>query len=212
MNTISHVTCKCNEACHMWMQWVMSRALRGPFCLRGLRHMIESRPIWMRHITYECLVAMSHVTCSAMAFIPGRYISYEWVMSRMNASRHICMSYVKWEWVMSRINESCHVWMRHVTYECVMSYHNESCHMWTWRSRVTHGRVMSDINAHCHTWMSSSNESCHMWTWMSHVTHERVMSHIYANCHTYMFSSNESCHVLFKGLRAWKAHRMSHVT
>ena len=86
-------------------------------------------------ITCEsCHIRMSHVTC-------------EWVMSRMNGSRHIwnagsrvshvtLMSHVRYEWVMSRMNTGSHV--DHVTYEWVMSHMHAS--------HVTNWRVMSHIN------------------------------------------------------------------
>jgi len=177
MNALSHVTCKCNEACHVWMQWVTSRALRGPLCLRGLCHMIELRHIWMRHITYECLVAMSQITCSARAFMPGRYISHEWVMSHMNESCHVWMHRVTYTWVMSNKNESCHIWMSHVTYECVMSH---TCHIAM--SHVTSQWVMSHMNL---------TESCH--TWASHVTHKCALSHKCLVAMSHVTCSSSAC-------------------
>jgi len=100
------------------------------------------------------------------------HVSYERVMSRMNASCHTWMSRVKCKWAMSHMRS-------HVTYECVMSHMKETCHIWM--RHVTHECVMSNINASCHIWMrhvtyGSVNKPFYIG--MSHVTYEWVMSHM----------------------------------
>jgi len=105
-NIMSHM----NESCHIWMSHVTSNESRYkrvyPRSLKESCHIWRSQwVIWMRHVTYE------------------------WVMSHMTGSCHICMSHVTYEWVMSPVNESCHIWMSHVTYEWVTSHMNESCHL-----------------------------------------------------------------------------------
>jgi len=96
--------------------------------------------VWMKHVTYKIYIyMMSHVT-------------YEWVMSHTNESRHIwnqschvcmkkksCHVGISHGWVMSRMNETCHIWISHVTYEWVMSHMNESCPLRI--SRVTYDWV-----------------------------------------------------------------------
>jgi len=51
------------------------------------------------------------------------HVTYKWVMSHMNESRHIWMSHVTNEWVMSHMNVSCHTWMSHVTWVSHTSSH-----------------------------------------------------------------------------------------
>jgi len=47
-----------------------------------------------------------------------RHVTYDWVTSRMNESRHA------W-WVTSHMQKSFHTWVCHVTYECVILLMNE---------------------------------------------------------------------------------------
>ena len=114
------------------------------------------------------------------------HVTYDWVMSHMNASCHIWWSHVTYEWVMSP--------MSHVAYDRVMLRMNETCHVWM--SRVT-------LNQSCHIWMghvtydwvmSHRIESCHIW--LSHVTYEWVIQPMIESCHIWRVMSrmNQSCH------------------
>jgi len=89
------------------------------------------------------------------------HVTYEWVTSSMNESRHICTSRVKYQRAMSNTNEPClpsataarfqraahesvmsHVKTSHVTCKWVMSHMNESRHTY---GLVTHIWLKSDI-------------------------------------------------------------------
>jgi len=144
---ISHITygwviSYMDESCHIRMslvtyEWVLSH-MKEKYYIRMSR-VTKSQVtnssccIYMRHVTYEFLVSC-HTRMSP--------VTYEWVISHMNASCHICMGriidsscrtwmrYVTYEYVVSHIHKSCHIWMRHVTYEWVIHAMNESYHMW----------------------------------------------------------------------------------
>jgi len=99
------------------------------------------------------------------------HVTYEWVTSHMNESRHIWTSYVAYECVVSPAciflyrhtwramthpclsysNVSRHIWMSHVTYEWVTSHMNESRHIWM--SHVISEWVTSYLNKSRHIWM-----------------------------------------------------------
>ena len=178
----------------------------------------ESRQIWMRHVTYESIMAQMNVSCNMwMIFnLPGRMYIYVYIfMSRMNESCHTChvwMSHV------THMNASClssfleripesflsvpkpliyiysrHVWMSHVATKRMPLISQDLVHM----NESYHTWVMSHMNESRLTFewvMSHMNESCHIW--MSHVTYEWVMSRMNESCHTYewiVFRMNESC-------------------
>jgi len=168
---MSHVTyewvmSRTNESCHIWMRYVAYECVKSRVQLqyvrgdRDMQHwsvwhdpfisvtwvlsrMNEACHIWMRQVTYECVVSRAQ-----LQYVCGDYdmrhssvrhdlfISLTWGMSHMNKACHIWMRHVThkcrhvtYEWGMSHMNAVCHVWIRHVTYECGMSHVNASCHV-----------------------------------------------------------------------------------
>jgi len=114
--------------CHIWTIYFKHESV--------MSRMNKWSHIWMSHIIYD-----SVISCIWMS-----PVTYKWVMSRMNESRHIGTNHFTYEWVMPHTNESyhvirrmnelchhmndsCHVWISHAIYEWVMSQMNESCHI-----------------------------------------------------------------------------------
>jgi len=72
--------------------------------------------IWACHDAFMC--AMTHSWLIRMC--RDAFITYEWIMARMNESSHIWMSHGTYKWDMARMNESCYIWntwMTHGTYD-----------------------------------------------------------------------------------------------
>ena len=115
---------------------------------------------WLIH-TCDCITF--HISQDAKER-EGHVVS---INTGVNESCHILTSHVTYEWVMSHMNASCH------TYECVMSHmqmshgtHDESAMFLIWMSHVTH------MNCSCHT-----HECVMSHIWMGHVTHMNASCH-----------------------------------
>ena len=96
------------------------------------------------------------------------HVTYEWVTSRMNESRHICMSHVTYARVMSYMNEACHIWTSHVTSASCSA----SCWAYMTMSHMHH--ICDDVTYAC---CSASCILLCIYTQDSH--YERVMSHMH---------------------------------
>jgi len=113
---------------------------------------------------------------------------YIWVMLLINESRHECMSYGTSEWVISRMDESRHMWlgaglwMSHVIYEWVMSLMHESRH--AWMSRVKYAWVTSHV-----TGCRLMNGSCQLrMSYVTHAAYEWVVSNTKEFRHEWVMS------------------------
>ena len=120
---MSHVTCKwvnstMNKPCHT-CEWVMSH-----IWISHVTHMNESCHTYewvMSHINESC-----HNNDKAMSRMHELLQDDDCVVlthTRVTLAKCvvILMTVVKWlyltyEWVMSRVNGTCHMWLSHVTY------------------------------------------------------------------------------------------------
>jgi len=143
---------------HSVASWLLRISARWKF--NGLCKITFGTVKWAEHSSLRARVQRSRKW--VMSHMNG-HVTYEFVMSHMNALCLMWMSRVIYEFIMSHIIASCLIWMSRVTYEFVISHMNVSCHIWM--SHATYEWVMSHMNASC-------------LTWMSRVTHEFVMSHI----------------------------------
>ena len=195
-----------HASCHMWicslgdaLYSVMIRFV-GDSCHACMSQVIYEwvvSNIWMRHVTYDYdLFAILYILqCSGSWASHG---TYQWVMSYMNASCHMCMSHVTYQYVTSHMSESRHIWMSRVSYEWVTSHMNQSRH--AWMSHITRAWIMSQ-------WFTSHmNESWHIWT--SHVTYEWVTLHMNESRHIWISHVTYECRLILANL---KYHLASHL-
>ena len=125
------------------------------------------------------------------------HVTYEWVRSNMNESRHrggIFFFQTTALVSITNMNTSCHTSHMNESYEGVMSHMNESCHIWM--SHVKYesvtsqgGEILAPDNSACshHTYeyvMSHVDESYHIW--MSYITYEWVISYMSVSRHIWM--------------------------
>jgi len=141
----------------------------------------------------------SHIPCVTYWWDIS-HVTYGYVVSHINESRHIWMSHGTHDQVTSRIlahtvchilmrHVTCHIWLCRVTYKWVTAHMNESRH--TWSSHVTYPRtyLASHIDETCHILMR--HVTCRIWpscvTYkLSHVRYEWVTSHMNESCHVWM--------------------------
>jgi len=97
----------------------------------------------------------------------AQYHAYEWVMSHLKETRHICGTLGTYS--LPRLSVSCHIRTNHITYEWVMSSIGMGSRCIEMR-HVMYEQVMSHI-------------------WMSHVTYERDTSHMWQTWHLFTVSS-----------------------
>jgi len=169
-----------SESYETWVIWDMthSHSLLGRLYqtrvthVCGLSHMNEFLHVyhtWLIHLwRYPFMCVCVEVGCvletKAIARFERvvspriRHVTYEWVTSRMNESRHV------W-WVTSHMQESCHTWVCHVTYECVIPLMTDSFV----NRHVTYGWVVSQMMRHC------ADDACR---WDVQYTHEYMPTHV----------------------------------
>ena len=88
-----------------------------------MSHTNEPCPSALQHTATHCNTLQHTVTYCNTLQLQHAHMN-ETCHTRMSlVSLYVCMSiirmsYVTYAWVMSRMNESCHVWISHVTYEC----------------------------------------------------------------------------------------------
>jgi len=80
-----------------------------------ITHMKESRH------TYEWVMSYSHICKHHVTHINASRHVFEWVMSCRPSRGH-----VTYEYITSHMNTSRHIWIHHVTYEYITSHMNTS--------------------------------------------------------------------------------------
>jgi len=177
-------------------------------------------PVWMRHVTYECV--MSHIWMRHVAHMNASCRTYECVMSHiwtchvahMNAScrRYECVMSHIWMRHVAHMNVSCrryecvmsHIWMRHVAdmnvscrrYECVMSH--------IWMCNVTHTQVKHKLTSQVLLSMLLFFKVKHRKKNTS--SHRKRFSYLKSSCHIWI------CHVTHIGKMQLKYEEfMSHM-
>jgi len=186
--------------------------------------------IWVRHVTYGCCMFHGYVVwmcrfmhCNTQQRTATHCIAYVvWICRFMHMSFDMWLHHVTYEGVMSHMNASCHTWVRRVTYdhvrllhvpcENVVSHVIASCHIWMrhiWIRHVTY-EVACSMSICCFTYdciMSHMNASCHIW--MRHDTHECVVSRMSATCHIRLL--HVPCGYVFSHVIASRRVWMRHV-
>ena len=99
-----HVTWRPNESRHTRMRVLMSRMWMFESCQTCVTPHSDARgalntssQIWMNHVTYECVMCVC-VMCVC-------HVTYECVMSHVNASCYMWMSHGTHEWDTAHIDE-----------------------------------------------------------------------------------------------------------
>ena len=103
------------------------------------------------------------------------HVTYQWVTSHINGSRHISISHVTYWRVTSHINESRHISMSHVTYQSVTPHVHMILHLYTSIFPVLRRGILiatwyfKKYHDPCHTYkcqpMSRIKMSWHPYVW-----------------------------------------------